>query len=987
MTMNESMPIQAVPTPAQARIEQIPVALQRELRVAIDNLLEACNDSQRAGYLALLSDEQSLGPLLQLFAGSPFCAQLCRRYPDWLLQLHGDGDLTCEFTVSEWRERLQRTLGETSTVDELDRALRQFRNREYLRILWRDFNRLCDMAATTADITQVAEVCTQAALEFHYQKLRAEFGTPVDADGNVQQLVVLGMGKLGARELNLSSDIDLIFAYPSWGDTRDGPRSIHNNEFFSHLGKRLIQSLDRVTADGFVFRVDMRLRPYGESGALVLNFDAMEEYYQDQGRDWERYAMIKARVVAGDAEAGERLLQILRPFVYRKYLDYSAFESLREMKRLIQREVQRRKLHDNIKLGAGGIREIEFIAQCFQLIRGGRERVLQQRNLRKVLDVLAELNYLPALAVAELQAANTFLRNTEHAVQGYTDKQTQDLPTADNARAALALVMGFGDWSAFKAELDEHRQRVTNHFSSLIELPADPDAQREDQSGLPWKLFWLDRDLSLETAAEQLTAVGHENGEEVARHLLALRNGAEVRRLQSAARERLDAFMPRLLLAVLRADKPSETLLRILPLVESVLRRTAYLVLAVENPPVLQQLVVLCAASPWIAQQLARHPVLLDELLNAGTLYTAPEKSILQRDLQAQLLRVPIDDLEAQMDALRYFKLAHALRVAASEVTGRLPIMKVSDYLTWIAETILEHVVELAWHHLTSKHGRPQKSEGVPCDKDFIVVGYGKLGGIELGHNSDLDLVFIHDADSLLMTDGIAEIANGMFFTRLGQRIIHILTAQTSLGMLYEVDMRLRPSGKSGLLVTSLKAFRDYQLKQAWTWEHQALVRARPVAGDRTLAEKFDAVRREILCLERDPEKLKKDVIEMRDKMRAQLTPKDTETEKNPVFDLKHGRGGIIDIEFMVQYALLRWGHQHPELARWTDNIRQLETLSDRNIFDAETAVRLTSAYKAFRETLHRLNLQQQPTRAPVDEFQDQLNNVKSTWEKVFQLA
>src|SRR5690606_17860933 len=411
--------------------------------------------------------------------------------------------------------------------------------------------------------------------------------------------------------------------------------------------------------------------------------------------------------------------------------------------------------------------------------------------------------------------------------------------------------------------------------------------------------FWHDIELTAETMAAQLADAGHEDAPEAARRLIALRNGSDIKRMQAAARERLDMFMPQLLLAVLASEKPSQTLLRILPLVEAVLRRTAYLVLAVENPQVLQQLVLLCAASPWIAQQLSRHPVLLDELLNTGTLFTAPEKIVLQRDLQAQLLRVPMDDLEAQMEALRYFKLAHVLRVAASEVTGRLPLMKVSDYLTWIAEAILDHVLELAWHHLVEKHGRPQKSEGVPCDKNFIIVGYGKLGGIELGHNSDLDLVFIHDADSNRMTDGPMPIENGGFFTRLGQRIIHILTAQTAMGMLYEVDMRLRPSGNSGLLVTTLKAFREYQLKQAWTWEHQALVRARPVAGDTELAEKFNEVRKEIICLPRDPEKLKRDVIEMRDKMRAQLTPKDTETEAHPVFDLKHGRGAIVDIEFL----------------------------------------------------------------------------------------
>lgn len=973
----------------QKAISDLPPILQRDVQLALDHLLDACDAAQRASYESLLADSDWSRALVNVFACSQYCAQQCRRHPEWLLELQAAGDLNRALADDEWQVRLLRS-HTLASADALDKQLRDFRNREYLRILWRDLNRLCTMAETTADISHIAEVSIQAAVDFHHTALCKEYGQPLSAiDGSPQSLIVLGMGKLGARELNLSSDIDLIFSYPASGETHGGAtqgcgKSIHNHEFFSHLGKRVIQSLDRLTADGFVFRVDMRLRPYGESGALVWNFDAMEEYYQDQGRDWERYAMIKARVVAGDENSGAQLLKILQPFVYRRYLDYSAFESLREMKRLIQREVQRRRLNDNIKLGPGGIREIEFIAQCFQLIRGGRERVLQQRNLQKVLATLEQLGYLPVASVAELQAANIFLRNTEHAIQGFTDKQTQDLPTAELPRAALAWAMGFAEWTQFKAELDRHRSHVEKHFSDIIDSPDNKAAGQQESGWAPWQMFWLDADLTQDVASVQLNAAGHENTAEVARRLLMLRNGAEVKRLQNAARERLDTFMPRLLHAVLAAEKPSETLLRILPLVESVLRRTAYLVFAVENPQVLRQLVVLCAASPWIAQQLTRHPALLDELLNAGTLFTAPDKSVLQRDLQAQLLRVPMDDLEAQMEALRYFKLSHALRVAASEVTGQLPIMKVSDYLTWIAETILEHVLELAWHFLIEKHGRPQKSAGVPCDKDFIIVGYGKLGGIELGHNSDLDLVFIHDADSQLMTDGINPIDNNGFFTRLGQRIIHILTAQTPLGMLYEVDMRLRPSGNSGLLVTSLKAFRDYQLTQAWTWEHQALVRARPVAGDKMLSERFNAVRQEILCQPRDPEKLKSDVLEMREKMRAQLTPKDTETEKNPVFDLKHGRGAIVDIEFIVQYSILRWAHEHPTLAQWTDNIRQLESLEAKSLFGVRTVEELTDAYKAYRETLHRVNLQQLLGRRAIADFVERRDLVVKVWRELF---
>jgi len=966
-------------------VASLPPLLRREAELACEQWLEAAAAAQRARCAALLSDATFAGRLAQLFAGSPFAAQLCRRHPDWLPELHAAGDLDRTLESTDWPGRLRALLGEAQDAETLEGGLRRFRNREFLRILWRDFNRLASMTRTTAELSALADCCIQAALDCHYGQLCREWGTPVSArDGAPQRLVVLGMGKLGACELNLSSDIDLIFSYPAGGDTVGGPVSVSNQEFFVRLGQRLIKALDQSGAEGFVFRVDMRLRPYGDSGALVLNFAAMEEYYQDQGRDWERYAMIKARVVAGDFAAGADLMQLLRPFIYRRYLDFSAFESLRSMKAMIQRDIQRRGLRDNIKLGPGGIREIEFIAQCFQLIRGGRERVLQERHLQTVLNTLAELGYLPVPVVDELQAAYVFLRDTEHAIQGYLDRQTQDLPTQELPRAALARVMGFADWQSFKDELDRRRGHVAHHFKQVIASPEDERAPQETPALAQWQVFWSDRELTRDSACAQLAAAGHEEASEAARVLLELRAGQIVARMQTVARERLDQFMPQLLNAVSTAERPSQTLLRILPLVEAVLRRTAYLVLLVENPTALQELVVLCAASPWISAQLARHPVLLDELLNAGTLYVAPQKSELQSDLRQQLLRLDWDDLEAQMEALRYFKLAHVLRVIASEVTGRLPLMKVSDYLTWIAETILEHVLELAWRHLVERHGRPQRSPGQPCDKDFIVVGYGKLGGIELGHGSDLDLVFIHDGHPALATDGANSIDNSVFFTRLGQRMIHILTAQTALGALYEVDMRLRPSGNSGLLVSSLKAFTAYQQKEAWTWEHQALVRARVVAGDGRLAESFDAVRHEILCQKRDLKKLRDDVVSMRHKMRDQLRLRDTGDNKNLVFDLKQGHGAIVDIEFMVQYAVLAWAHEHPALTRWTDNIRIMGALQQENLLSAETAQNLINAYKELRACVHRLSLQQLPARAPYTEFATERKLVSSTWSKMF---
>uniref|UniRef100_UPI003563EF44 bifunctional [glutamate--ammonia ligase]-adenylyl-L-tyrosine phosphorylase/[glutamate--ammonia-ligase] adenylyltransferase n=1 Tax=Spongiibacter sp. TaxID=2024860 RepID=UPI003563EF44 len=854
-------------------------------------------------------------------------------------------------------------------------VLRQFRYRHWLRIVWRDLNRLADMPATAAELSALADVCVQQALALLHRQLCAEWGQPQSPEGVAQQLTVIAMGKLGAGELNLSSDIDLMFSYPEAGKTVGGPRSVDNQEFFIRLGQRLIKALDARTADGFVFRVDMRLRPYGQSGPLVVSFDAMEEYYQDQGRDWERYALIKARCIAGDEAANAELMSRLRPFVYRRYLDFSAIDSLRDMKALIQREVARRSLQHNIKLGAGGIREIEFIAQCFQLIRGGHEPSLQQRPLRSILDELRDMELLPTAVVAELQAANIFLRNTEHAIQAWRDEQSQQLPDAPAPQAALALSMGFDNWQAFSAALAEHRQRVDEHFGNVIAAPEEEG--RGDRAAIQhWQALLADGDG--ERLSEKLVSSGFSDAEEVSRRLLALLGSANVLRMQGSARERLDDFLPLLLEQVQQAEDSGRAFLRLIPLIESVLRRTAYLVLLMENPAALRQLVRLCDASPWVSRQLAAHPVLLDELLDANSLYSVPDKDGLRSELRQRLLRIAEDDLEAQMEALRYFRLAHVLKVAASEITGSLPLMKVSDYLTFIAEVVMEAVVDIAWHNLVEKHGSP-------CGEDprrhFVVLGYGKMGGIELGYSSDLDLVFLHDVPAGRSTDGERPLDGNMFYTRLGQRIIHILTTHTRLGQLYEVDMRLRPSGNSGLLVSSFSAFRDYQRGQAWTWEHQALVRARVVAGDEVLAEKFAELRADVLATPREAAKLGSDVRDMREKMRKHLLP--AGGEKNGEFDLKQGLGGIVDIEFMVQYAVLAWSHKHPPLHYHTDNIRILESLQQQGLIPEADTQALIEAYIAFRSQSHRASLQEQQGRLSGDSLVAERDAVRRIWQQL----
>ncbi len=906
---------------------------------------------------------------------SVFIQEETTRRPALFTQLLSSGQLTQSLSEADFDQQLS----DSHSLDEsaFNTRLREFRARSMVRIIWRDFNRVADFNETTDDLSHLASACINAALTFHYEKLCEKHGTPRNKKGEAQPLLVMAMGKLGAKELNLSSDIDLIFTFPENGVT-DGTRDLTNHEFFSRLGKKLIHSLDAQTADGMVFRVDMRLRPYGQSGALVYSFNALEEYYLTQGREWERYAMVKASVIAnnGDAKHTRALMAMLKDFTYRKYIDFSVIDALRGLKKMITQEVKRRRLDEDVKLGAGGIREIEFTAQVFQLIRGGRDPELQDNRLLNILPTLENLQCLPADTVALLTEAYIFLRNTEHGIQGYHDEQTQRLPQKPAAQKALAAVMGFSEWDDFYQQLNKHRHIVKTVFADVIAEPDSNDNQKNSAHQIHEDLW--QQQLDEDDAITHLRSAGHEDPNQSLALLRDLENWASHASMHSSSRTRLDAFMPILLNKLAHYDAPSETLKRLIKLIKAIARRSAYLLLLMENPVALTQLLRLVEASPWVAATMADHPALLDELLYPDSLYHPPEKAELDSELRRSTLRIDEDDLETQMESLRYFRSAHALRVAASEITGVLPLMKVSDYLTWIAETILDYVLHLSWQALVKKHGYPDgQAEATP---PFIIVAYGKLGGIELGHGSDLDLVFIHNADINGVTDGDRSIDNQTFFLRLGQKIIHFLTTTMSSGALYEVDMRLRPSGNSGMLVASLGSFEKYQHEAAWTWEHQALVRARVVAGDPKLAKDFEAIRTQVLCQSRDHSTLRDEVIEMREKMRKHLGSKESDREN---FHIKHDAGGIVDIEFMVQYGVLAWAHSHPALVAFTDNIRILESFTNSNLLEAQEVDQLTEAYKAFRTAGHRLTLQQRASVLDGEQLAEERAHVSALWQRL----
>ncbi|MFS1524615.1 bifunctional [glutamate--ammonia ligase]-adenylyl-L-tyrosine phosphorylase/[glutamate--ammonia-ligase] adenylyltransferase [Microbulbifer sp. 2304DJ12-6] len=909
----------------------------------------------------LLGDQALQQGLARSWIGSEFFYRQCCRQPQLLSALLQNPDLGL-------------TLPDFDSDASLDRTLRLLRNRVTAEVIFRDFAAQWDIPRICLRLSALAELCIAAALQWHHRQLAQRYGTPRDSRGRAQSMVVLGMGKLGARELNLSSDIDLIFAYPEPGHT-DGDRCVENQTFFQRLGQRLIKSLHTINADGFVFRVDMRLRPYGDSGPLVSHFSALEDYYQTQGREWERYAMVKARPVAGDERFATELMALLRPFTYRRYIDFSAIEALREMKALIQRQVRARGLSDNIKLGRGGIREVEFIAQAFQLIRGGRDPTLRERNLLKLLPLLETEGHVEAGVAGELADCYLLLRRVEHALQAQRDQQTQALPQDDRERARLAYALGRDNPAQLFGELAAVRNVVEREFDTVIAPPADIAEPRVAEE---WQILWgsVSEDGSEEINLQALDNAGFTPAREALNLLRDLNAAPMVAALPASARARLDRFMPLLLAVAGLQEQPLLVLSRVLPLVRSVLRRSAYLVLVNENPPVLSQLVRLCSASPRIAEQLTRHPILLDELLDARRLLAPSAAADISDELRRELLRADSADLEWQMEALRYFKQSQSLRIAAQEVSGTLPLMKVSDALTWLAEAILQHSLYLAWTQMVEKYGLPAGAS--EADMRFAIIAYGKLGGLELSHGSDLDIVFVQDADPQGDTDGSTRIDNLCFYTRLAQRLIHILQTRTLSGPLYAVDTRLRPSGNSGLLVTTMTAFEKYQRESAWTWEHQALVRARPVAGSTRLSDDFQKLRLRLLCEARNAQKLRNDVLAMRNKMRAHL-----DQSNDQDFDLKHGVGGIVDIEFLVQYAALAWASTAPSIVRYTDTIRILDSLVDAGLMPAKQAGYLIDAYKAYRSEGHRLALQQSPGLVRDDHFTAERKTVQASWQQL----
>ena len=881
------------------------------------------------------------------------CQTFLRSYPlDQTLTRQQIDDLIQDYTLDE-----DYQLANEAKVMS---GLRNLRTLLMMRWIWQDALQMIALEQLTDELSEFAGGCISFAKSYTYQHLAKQYGEPtfINAKGNVQidDMAIMAMGKLGAHELNLSSDIDLIFIHQARGETNGdkskGTRSIDNKRFMTRLGQGIIKLLDHKTADGFVFRVDMRLRPWGDGSDLAIHLSALQKYFALHGRAWERFAWLKARVV-GQIEQPfyDELQALIKPFVFRYYVDYSAFSALREMKSLIQNQVAQREDLDNIKLGAGGIRDIEFIVQAFQLIYGGRRPQLQVKSCLQAMQVLCELRYLEPSTYQQLQEAYRFLRRLEHGIQAINDQQTQRLPHDPHWQHNLAITLGFDSWEGLLNTLNQHRHNVNVPFERMVTERHVPDQEEND--------------LDPERLDEQIARLYQVLTEENSELLQEFWQSKMVANLSDEARERLDDAYPVIVHALLAHQEQQQlantALPRLIALLEAICRRSIYLVMIAENPNATIELIPMLSASPWIAKELAQYPVLLDSFLQQRYRHL-PDKLELRDILRQQLLRVEPNDEEELLSVLRLFKKNQVLAVAASDVLAERPIMKVSDSLTYIAEVVLEAALERAFAELVKRYGYPIGQDGDPvteADCGFAIIGYGKLGGLELSYSSDLDLVFLHKIKEQGMTTGEKSVSGMKFAARLVQKLMNYLNTQTRDGRAYEIDMRLRPSGNAGMMVVSCHAFETYQFDKAWSWEHQALVRARAICGDRRVTAQFCDIRRNVLALPRTIEQVRSEVTSMRIKMQKHLGTTQWEQQAGK-FHLKQDAGGIVDIEFLAQFAVLAYSHEHLSLTKWSDNVRIFEEVAALGIWEASVCQNLTDAYLRIRAATHQLALSEQ---------------------------
>jgi glutamate-ammonia-ligase adenylyltransferase len=932
--------------------ERTPASLESALQARVDRRLEALAE-------ATPLDSAARAALRPLAVASDFALDVLRRQPALLGDRHA-------FPVFPSLD--------ASAPDAAMVSLRRWRTAASTVLIARDVDGVDDVDATLAGSTRIAEAALQRALAQAEAEFLPRFGTVRDAEGRAQRLVVFALGKLGGAELNFSSDVDLVYAYPRGGSS-DGPRTLDAEPYFVRLGQRLAQLLNEPTVDGFSHRVDLRLRPFGDSGRLALSFDAMEAYFQREGRDWERYAWLKARPVAGDLAAGESLIDALRPFVYRRYLDFTALDSLREMKAMIEAEVARKDRADDLKRGPGGIREVEFLVQAIQLIRGGREPALRRRGLLPALSALASAGHLPEATAQRLAEAYRFLRRVENRVQMLRDAQEYALPADPLDRLRIARGLGYADAAALDSALRTHRAVVSAEFAAVLgstrpgaaAAPAGMQHRQIETLSAYWQA------LPDDAQADALVGAGFTDAESAHEALRRLAGSALRRSLSARAVAWFDRIVPSLVAQAAASDAPDASLARGIALLTAIGRRSSYFALLAEQPAALERLAEVCAGSALLAERLTEHPLLLDELLDVRAAGPLPDTTTIAADFAA--LVAAHDDAEAALLALNERRHSLAFRIGLAWRAGRIEAVAATRTLAVVAEAVVSAALALAFREVERAHGRVVSG-------GFAVLGYGSIGAQELGFASDLDLVFVHGAAAEALSDGARPLDAGRYFLRVAQKLVALLDTATAAGKLYEVDVRLRPDGAKGLLVVNFESFASYQRERAWTWEHQALVRMRPLAGDAALLARIDALRGEMLSRPRDPSALGHDVAEMRERMRRELDRSDAAH-----FDLKQGTGGLVDLEFALQHAVLRHAAAHPELLAPRHSADVVASLARAGLVDAATAEAVRAAHATLVDLSLGCTLDRRSRRVPVAAAQDAVSALVSALETLASLS
>lgn len=927
-------------------------------------LVELNNDSDVLRY----KDE-----IFAVWHASPFIQRVCVSQPHFLQQLLANDQLNISYDLEDYRRLLSEEFLEADSVEALQKTLRRIRASAYARIAWRDLQAYAGVQQTLTELSFFAEVCVKGALQWCFTWLQSRSDSNDFVKTLQQNIVIFALGKLGGGELNFSSDIDIVFAYSDELEDNDMQQAGKAAEFYLKVVQLFIKVLSEQTQDGFVFRVDTRLRPFGNSGTLIPSFSSVDQYFQAHGRDWERYAWLKARVIAGDQHNGEQFLQEVTPFVYRRYLDYGAMESLREMKDLIDVKANQESAKENLKIGFGGIREIEFIAQMFQLIYGGKDSSLRLRSTLRALQQLEVQGLLTPAWKADLIEAYLFLRKAENCLQLREDQQVHSLPVAEQQQIHFAYLMGMPSWNEFYTEYGRHTYKVNEIYQLLLKANDETESEGIELHGL--KNVWLQLDEK-EYCLEILARHFNTNAEPVYEQLNNFKKSSLVQQLVPVARSRLDSFVPIFLQQTMQVEDPFQVFKRFLNILKKITQRSTYISLLIENKDKLAKIFKLIDSSSWVSQYLATHPLLLDEILRMDDEYEPPGIAEMQQQLMVSLGDCS-DDLEKYMEGLREFKHAQAIQIAAADVVENYPIMKVSDHLSWLAETCINSAVQYAYHELVKKYGEPQCNlDNKAYVPDVLIVEYGKLGGLELGYGSDLDLVFLHNSmGEVCETVGDNKIHNDMFFTRLVQRTIHILSTVTAGGKVFDTDLRLRPHGDSGPIISSVHAYENYLINDAWLWEHQALVRARAVTSSAKLDSEFVRIRQKVLCRIRQVEDVRASIIEMRNKMLAAK-----KSNSPDEFNIKQDAGGVIDIEFIVQFLVLSYSHKHPEICRYTDNVRILDDCAQAGLMEQQTVEELKEIYLSYRKYLHQLSLMLLPETVNISLFVAERDLVKTYW-------